>query len=257
MKRAPDRLPYKITKLAVDMYARDTGFSGPEIHNLFADYTDVLGPYAGWGGGGASRWQLFEQGLSALSSDDQRRFLLDICAYDGPSKYNLPPVEQVNQLREMLLTETSPGATAAAMNLEQLADWEAVTRSWQAAQEKVISDPEGAITATRTTLESVCKHICDERSVEYAESWDLARLYKAAAAAMSIAPDQYSEQVIKQVLSGAITLVGGLAAMRNSLSDAHGRGKRSMRPAPRHAKLAVNAGFAIAGFLIDTHVEKP
>jgi hypothetical protein len=143
------------------------------------------------------------------------------------------------------------------MNLEQLADWEAVTRSWQAAQEKVISDPEGAITATRTTLESVCKHICDERSVEYAESWDLARLYKAAAAAMSIAPDQYSEQVIKQVLSGAITLVGGLAAMRNSLSDAHGRGKRSMRPAPRHAKLAVNAGFAIAGFLIDTHVEKP
>jgi hypothetical protein len=29
------------------------------------------------------------------------------------------------------------------------------------------------------------------------------------------------------------------------------------RPAPRHAKLAVNAGFAVAGFLIDTHVEKP
>ena len=45
--------------------------------------------------------------------------------------------------------------------------------------------------------------------------------------------------------------------MRNALSDAHGRGKRSVGPAPRHAKLAVNAGFAIAGFLIDTHVEKP
>lgn len=70
-------------------------------------------------------------------------------------------------------------------------------------------------------------------------------------------PDQHSEQIIKQILSGAATLVGGLAAMRNALSDAHGRGKRSVGPAPRHAKLAVNAGFAIAGFLIDTHVEKP
>jgi hypothetical protein len=50
---------------------------------------------------------------------------------------------------------------------------------------------------------------------------------------------------------------GGLAAMRNSLNDSHGRGKASVRPAPRHAKLAINAGFAVAGFLIDTHVEGP
>lgn len=45
----------------------------------------------------------------------------------------------------------------------------------------------------------------------------------------------------------------GLSGKR--LSDAHGRGKRAVRPAPRHAKLAVNAGFAVAGFLIDTHIE--
>lgn len=98
---------------------------------------------------------------------------------------------------------------------------------------------------------------CDEREVPYENSWDLSRLYKAAAAAMEIAPDQHSEQVIKQILSGVTTVVTGLGALRNSLSDAHGRGQGAVRPAPRHAKLAVNAGFAIAGFLIDTHVEKP
>lgn len=74
---------------------------------------------------------------------------------------------------------------------------------------------------------------------------------------MQIAPDQHTEQIIKQILSGAVTMVGGLAGMRNALSDAHGRGKHAVGPVPRHAKLAVNAGFAIAGFLIDTHVEKP
>ncbi|MBX7071246.1 MAG: abortive infection family protein [Microthrixaceae bacterium] len=60
----------------------------------------------------------------------------------------------------------------------------------------------------------------------------ISRLYKAAASALQIAPDQHSEQVIEQILSGVGTVVSGLAALRNSLSDAHGRGKRDVRPAP-------------------------
>jgi len=238
------------------MFARDTGFSGPEIHDLFAEHTHALGPYQGWGGGGASRWQVFQEGLKALGPADQRSLLLALCDYDGYSRYDLPSAEDRVTLRAMLLEDTTPGSTAARSALDKLTDWTAVTRAWQAALDKVTSDPEGAITATRTMLESICKHICDERGATYEDGWDLARLYKAAASAMDIAPDQHSEQIIKQILTGVTTVVGGLAAMRNTLSDAHGKSKRSVRPAPRHAKLAVNSGFAVAGFLIDTHVEK-
>lgn len=238
------------------MFARETGFSGPEIHDLFAEHTDVLGPYS-MGGGGPSRWELFQTGLSSMPVDDQRRFLLDLCTYDGRSKYPMPSDEDIAKLRAMLLDSTAPGAMAVTDRLGELGDWDAVRRSWDAALDKVVRDPEGAITATRTTLESICKHICDERGAAYEDNWDLAKLYKTAAASMDIAPDQHTEQIIKQILSGVGTVVGGLAAMRNSLSDAHGRGKASVRPAPRHAKLAVNAGFAVAGFLIDTHLEKP
>lgn len=238
------------------MFARETGFSGPEIHRLFADYTDVLGPYTMLGGG-PSRWQLFEQALDSLSPDDQRRFLLDLCTYDGPSKYPMPSDENLAKLRGLILEGGALGSMAASDRLNQLEDWDAVQRSWAAALEKIVSDPEGAITASRTTLESVCKHICDERGVSYDRGGDLSKLYRTAASSMNIAPDQHSEQTIKQILSGVVTVVNGLAAMRNNLSDSHGRGKASVRPAPRHAKLAVNAGFAIAGFLIDTHVEKP
>ena len=155
-----------------------------------------------------------------------------------------------------MLGDLTPAAQSATARLEEL-DWEAVRKSWSAAADKVADDPEGAITATRTTLESVCKHICDERGTPYEEGGDLEKLYKAAAASMYIAPDRHSEQIIKQILSGVTTVVTGLGAMRNSLSDAHGRGKNASRPAPRHARLAVNAGFAVATFLIDTHVEKP
>jgi hypothetical protein len=253
---AGDGLPYGTVKRATDMFARETGFSGPEIHDLFAEHTDALGPYQGWGGGGGSRWQVFQEGLKELSTADQRQFLLGLCEYQGPSKYDLPSAEDRAALRAMLLQGSAPGATAAGSALAKLTDWTAVARAWEAALAKVDTDPEGAITATRTMLESVCKHICDERGASYEEGWDLAKLYKAAASCMDVAPDQHSEQIIKQILSGVATVVSGLAAMRNALSDAHGKSKRSVRPAPRHAKLAVNSGFAVAGFLIETHVEK-
>lgn len=163
----------------------------------------------------------------------------------------------LDRFREHHGMNATPGAALVGDRLAELNDWDAVQRAWRAALDKVVSDPDGAITAARTMLESVCKHICDERSVTYESGWDLSRLYKTAAGAMNVAPDQHSEQVIKQILSGVTSVVGGLAALRNSMSDAHGRGKRSVGPAPRHAKLAVNAAFAVAGFLIDTHVERP
>jgi len=257
MSLTSDRLPHRVTNLAIDMFARETGFSGPEIHSIFAEHTDALGPYQGWGGGSQSRWQIFEAGLNSMPLQQQKAFLLDLCDYDGSVKHGMPSQQRIEKLRSLLLADGTPGAVAAGEGLTKLADWQAVTKSWTAALSKVTTDPDGAITATRTTLESICKHICDERSVGYEDSWDLAKLYKAAASSMEVSPDQHTEQIIKQILSGAATVVGGLAGMRNALSDAHGRGKRSVGPAPRHAKLAVNTGFAIAGFLIDTHIEKP
>jgi hypothetical protein len=183
--------------------------------------------------------------------------LLELCRYDGPSKYGPPTEEDVAKLRSLLAADSVPGASAAGAHLSVLKDWDGVQRASDDALHKVSRDPEGAITAARTTLESVCKHICDERGAAYDEGADLSRLYKTAARALQVAPDQYTEQIIKQILSGVATVVEGLASMRNSLSDAHGRGKKAARPAPRHAKLAVNAAFAVAGFLIDSHVEKP
>jgi hypothetical protein len=155
-----------------------------------------------------------------------------------------------------LAARSAPVAESGTRHLAELRDWESVRRSWTAAAGKVDTDPEGAITAARTTLESTCKHICDERNIPYEAGWDLSKLYKAASGAMELTPDQHEDAVIKQILGGVGSVVGGLSAMRNSMSDSHGRGKRNTRPAPRHARLAVNTALGVAGFLIDTHVEK-
>ncbi|WP_208453436.1 abortive infection family protein, partial [Burkholderia gladioli] len=115
-----------------------------------------------------------------------------------------------------------------------------------------ISDPEGAITSARTLLESVCKHILDELFVGYGEAPDLNKLYGLTAKALNLSPSQHTEPVFKQILGGCTSVVEGLGAVRNRLSDSHGKGKVAAKPAARHAELAVNLSGSVALFLLAT-----
>jgi hypothetical protein len=123
---------------------------------------------------------------------------------------------------------------------------------WQKALERRATDSEGAITTARTLLESVCKLILDEEGVSYEPKADLPALYRLTADNLALAPDQHSEQVFKQILGGCQAIVGGLAGVRNKPSDAHGQGKRPIRPSQRHAELAVNLAGTMATFLVET-----
>lgn len=127
-----------------------------------------------------------------------------------------------------------------------------VEEMWGKALERKVSDPEGAVTAARTLLESVCKSIMDEIDVSYGDSDDLPKLYYRTAEALNLAPSQHSEELFKKILGNCQSVVGTLGAIRNSHSDAHGDGKAYYKPAPRHAELAVNLAGSMAMFLVRT-----
>lgn len=127
-----------------------------------------------------------------------------------------------------------------------------VHEAWAKALERRTSDPEGAITISRTLLESVCKHILEELGVQVDDAPDLSKLYRQTAERLNLAPSQHTEQVFKQILGGCTAVVEGLGALRNRLSDAHGKAKAGVRPAPRHAELAVNLSGALAMYLLET-----
>jgi len=148
-------------------------------------------------------------------------------------------------------SKATPADQTVSVALEKF-DSETVHRLWLKAIERRETDPEGAITLARTLLESVCKYILDEHGVAYASDSDLPGLYKMAANALNLAPSQHSEQVFKQILGGCTAVVEGLGALRNRLSDAHGQGKKPIKPAARHADLAVNLAGAVAMFLVAT-----
>ena len=135
-------------------------------------------------------------------------------------------------------------------------DEDTVHRAWSRALERKSRDPEGAITAARTLLESVCKHVLDMREVAYPKKVELHQLYSLTAKELNLSPDQHSERIFKQILGGCSGIVSGLGSLRNSLGDAHGQGKRPVKPAPRHAELAVNLAGAVAVFLVTTEEEQ-
>jgi len=127
-----------------------------------------------------------------------------------------------------------------------------VHEAWLKALDRRTTDPEGAITMARTLLESVCKHILEGARVVADDSPDLTKLYRQTAEQLNLAPSQHTEQVFKQILGGCTSVVEGLGALRNRLSDAHGKTKAGARPASRHAELAVNLSGALASYLLAT-----
>lgn len=129
---------------------------------------------------------------------------------------------------------------------------DAVVAVWEKALERRARDPEGAITAARTLVESVCKHILDSDGEAYDDGAELPALYRMAAKRLNLAPSDHTEEVFRQILGGCVSVVTGLGAVRNRISDAHGRGTSGVRPAPRHARFAVNLAGAAATFLIET-----
>jgi hypothetical protein len=160
--------------------------------------------------------------------------------------------EQFDDLLTFLEQQTTaPGDTLISNSLTKV-DAPHVAAAWQKALDRRSSDPSGAITSARTLLETVCKHILDEKKVAYADSDDLPRLYRLTADLLMLSPSKHTEQVFRQILGGCQAVVEGLGAIRNRHSDAHGVGRSGVRPAARHAELAVNLAGTMATFLLAT-----
>jgi Abortive infection C-terminus len=161
--------------------------------------------------------------------------------------------EQFSPLIDRL--ERSPAPADAILTDALLRfDAEGITDAWNKALSRREADPAGAITAARTLLETVCKHLLEDAggNATYGANDDLPKLYRQASELLNIAPSQHSEDAFKRILGSAASIVEGLGTLRNKVGDAHASGGKPVKPAPRHAALAVNMAGSMALFLIET-----
>jgi hypothetical protein len=131
-----------------------------------------------------------------------------------------------------------------------------IHESWRKALQRRLDDADGAITAARTLIETVCKHILDDAHIDYQGSSDLPKLYRMTAESLDLAPQKQMEQILRQILGGCTSVIEGIGAMRNAIGDAHGKGQTFIKPDVRFAELAVNLAGAAATFLVQTWEDK-
>ncbi|MDF1544129.1 MAG: abortive infection family protein [bacterium] len=120
-------------------------------------------------------------------------------------------------------------------------------------QSKILgSDYDGAITNARSLVESVLLGIYEGVvGEEYGYDGNLPKLMKKVHFKLNFEPKSMDlAESLKQVLSGLISIVNGIAGLSNKLGDRHAR---KYKPATHHAQLVVNAAMTYVSFICDSY----
>jgi Abortive infection C-terminus len=182
----------------------------------------------------------------SMNADDAIKLINENIKYDG---YEVVPDGLMFKVRDLTAGKVKLEASAKIPDeLSQLTIDENIRKCETKLSE---GDFSGAITNSRTLIEAVLIGIekdCDANAAEY--DGDLIRLYKRVQKLLNLEPERKDiSDSLRQILSGLTSIVNGLAAMRNKMSDAHAA---TYRPNRHHAKLAVYAATTLADFLFET-----
>ena len=124
------------------------------------------------------------------------------------------------------------------------------------------TDPEDAVTAACSMVESVCRSILNELDEPLPRKKDVQSLYNALKKPLGLSPDRSDIPTpiagdVRQVLSGLITVTAGIGSLRTHGGDAHGRERGSTRLVDeRIARLSIHAASTLALFLVETWQRK-
>lgn len=158
-------------------------------------------------------------------------------------------------------------ASTSAAVLESLAsvtlalDLDTVRRDLDRALVSAEADPEDAVTAACSVVESVCKSVLTELGLPLPAVKDVQHLFKAVQEPLGLSParkdlpNEISVDV-KMVLQGLASMVQGIGALRTHAGDAHGREKGFKRIDARIARLAIHSASCAAVFIIETWQQK-
>lgn len=161
----------------------------------------------------------------------------------------------------LLKRGTSAPALASLAATLAVIDFDTVQRDLERALASVETDPEDAVTAACSVIESVCRSILGELDIPLPVQLDIQGLYKAIREPLGLAPgkEDVSPDIandVRAILGGLNSTVQGIGALRTHAGDAHGRGRGFRRIDARIARLAIHTASGIALFIIETWQKK-
>lgn len=120
-------------------------------------------------------------------------------------------------------------------------------RLWTKAKARLKNDPEGAVTAARTMIESCCKNLINSLGGTYTNNDDLPKLYKTLSSNLGIDAASNSEEEFKRLGGACSSIVNSISHIRNRASDAH---TPSESISYAQACLVVNVAGSLVNYLI-------
>ena len=126
-------------------------------------------------------------------------------------------------------------------------------------EKAVVENPGLAFDLAKTLIESVCRTVLKERSINYTDSDDLPKLFKSVRRNLSFLPATENDKVkvrqsLDMTLQGLSTVIHGICQLRNRGGFAsHGSGDPRPALEATQALLAAEAADTIVGFLHRVH----
>ena len=154
----------------------------------------------------------------------------------------------------------TPAIAELAVKVEVF-DLDTVRRDLERALGSAEHDPEDAVTAACSAVESMCRSILLELDLPLPPRKDISALYKAVREPLGISPERsdFAQEIVddvRKVLSGLATTIEGIGALRTHAGDAHGRERGFRRIDARIARLAIHSASTVALFLLETWQQK-
>jgi hypothetical protein len=241
----------------------------PEVENLINEFESICIDLATFARSGEESFQIYQSlRLELLSHPALQRtvpYWVIENRYGGQFWYFISSQFQTYaERREFIWSEiaeirnfaqsgaNNPIARSVVQTLSSY-DSTIVEQQWIKIQNRRDNDLEGAITASKAMVETILKHILEEVGLEYTNNNDLPGLYSKVAHNLNVSPDGSHEPSFRQVLQGLVSVVNGIASIRNIYGDSHGKGSKYIPPEKMHTNLMIHCAGTISVFLIEMH----
>lgn len=128
----------------------------------------------------------------------------------------------------------------------------AIDLEFSRALSNVDSNPREAVSAASNILESLCKVYIHDEGLEAPAKQDLKPVWTIVRKHLGFDPGQIEDKDLQTILSGLISIVEGIGALRTHASSAHGAGRKAYKLEPRHARLAIHSAHTVALFVLES-----
>lgn len=178
-----------------------------------------------------------------------------VLCYDG---FELQ--QQGLRVRLVVAGRATPVVEQLSVTVETIS-FDTVQRDLSRALASIEADPEDAITAACSTIESVCRSILIELGEPLPAKKDVQGLFNAVKGPLGLSPDRGDLDPliagdVRTTLGGLATVIHGVGALRTHAGDAHGRERGYARVDARIGRLSIHAASTVALFLIETWQRK-